>query len=1003
MDYQLHDFIPLYNKVQTQNFDNDINTLAEFTKYALPKEEPFPQHPGDLMLHQKLISNFINPHTPYNGLLLVHEMGTGKTCTAVAVAEEFIKSAPLSNSGEFPITTIKNIIVLTKGKGLHSNFINEVANVCTQNQYLEGIDQYVKNRDMRIRKNVKVNYNFNTFEIFAKSLAKISDREKIKTYENTLFIVDEAHNLRASSDVEENNIYREIATFFDLLQNKKILLLTGTPMKDKPEEIVDLLNLILKNKLTTDDLTNEQRFKDKVSGYVSYLRAMMSDVDRKEEGEMIGSLKHFKVYQVVMHKFQSEIYTLAKKKDEEERSIFNHSRQTSSIVFPDKTYGKHGFEKNIIQTSTGYKFASSRIREELQQNLHKYSAKYADLLEKLNKDYFSGRLSFVFSEFVKGSGLIVLSLILELNGYTRATSTSNLFQPQKRYAIFTNETSTDAQTRKLISVCNNSKNMKGEYISTILGSRVIMEGFTFKNIQSEYIITPHWNYSETSQIIARGLRLGSHNDLIKSGFVPEVKIYQYVALPLRFEGSTTQRLPLVDKANSIDLYMYEISETKDFQIQKVIRTLKEAAFDCVLTKKRNTVMNSKLENTRSCEYSKCDYKCENSKNVGKTYPVQDYDRNYKLLYFKSSPEYLKLKNIIIQNAIHAPFTVEEIMKQTNHSHFEVMSVLQDLLNFQEILLSRPEGSYYLSNTKNLFYISNNPPLAWNTNNINNYDDENDPSLLNFYSTYTTVFSGKSIDELIYNNQKNFMVSLINKIFTSKNLTELQKYIVQLPLYLQEKLLCYSISSKNKNISNNFIRDMILNNYRLYYKINDKNAFIWLNSEEYKCNPNLEDYNSWKPCNSTEQKNIEKMKKERTLTKVTNNPYGYIGLINKSSNDFCLKKTDQDEESADKRKKNVGKRCQNWKKKELIDLVSNRLKVDPDEDFDFDQSDASNMRKDPKFDNLLSADNGTLKDYKRVAFWNAQDVNYLCNKIMYNFIDQKLVIDDPNCGTSKKLR
>ena len=113
MDYKLHDFLPLYNQVQTSSFDRDINSLTEFVKYKLPKEEEFPQHPGDLMLHQKLISNFINPHTPYDGLLLVHEMGTGKTCTAVGVAERFIKNKALDvENSTFPSTILKNIIVL---------------------------------------------------------------------------------------------------------------------------------------------------------------------------------------------------------------------------------------------------------------------------------------------------------------------------------------------------------------------------------------------------------------------------------------------------------------------------------------------------------------------------------------------------------------------------------------------------------------------------------------------------------------------------------------------------------------------------------------------------------------------------------------------------------------------------------------------------------------------------------------------------------------------------
>lgn len=74
MEFKLHDFLPLYNPIQTQGFNKDMNNLREFTKYRLSKEEPFPQHPGDLMVHQKLISTFINPHTSYSGLILIHEM-----------------------------------------------------------------------------------------------------------------------------------------------------------------------------------------------------------------------------------------------------------------------------------------------------------------------------------------------------------------------------------------------------------------------------------------------------------------------------------------------------------------------------------------------------------------------------------------------------------------------------------------------------------------------------------------------------------------------------------------------------------------------------------------------------------------------------------------------------------------------------------------------------------------------------------------------------------------
>ena len=39
--------------------------------------------------HQTILSNLINPNTPYKGLLIFHETGTGKTCAAIGIAENF--------------------------------------------------------------------------------------------------------------------------------------------------------------------------------------------------------------------------------------------------------------------------------------------------------------------------------------------------------------------------------------------------------------------------------------------------------------------------------------------------------------------------------------------------------------------------------------------------------------------------------------------------------------------------------------------------------------------------------------------------------------------------------------------------------------------------------------------------------------------------------------------------------------------------------------------------
>jgi hypothetical protein len=101
----------------------------------------------------------------------------------------------------------------------------------------------------------------------------------------------------------------------------------------------------------------------------------------------------------------------------------------------------------------------------------------------------------------------------------------------------------------LVNRFNQPDNMTGKIINVIIGSRKISEGFTFKNVQIIDIHTPWFNYSETSQVIARGHRLGSHKDLVEQGLDPQVAIYQRVSIPN-------------NGVASIDFTMYKMSEHK---------------------------------------------------------------------------------------------------------------------------------------------------------------------------------------------------------------------------------------------------------------------------------------------------------------------------------------------------------------------------------------------------------------------------------------------------------
>ena len=82
------------------------------------------------MPQQQWLANYIGSRTPYKGILVYHETGTGKTCTAISIAENFREELKKSN---------KKIIVLVSDN-VKDQFYKTIANTgsslkCTGNTY----------------------------------------------------------------------------------------------------------------------------------------------------------------------------------------------------------------------------------------------------------------------------------------------------------------------------------------------------------------------------------------------------------------------------------------------------------------------------------------------------------------------------------------------------------------------------------------------------------------------------------------------------------------------------------------------------------------------------------------------------------------------------------------------------------------------------------------------------------------------------------------------------
>ena len=269
---------------------------------------------------QMFVSSFLSLNTPYNGVLLYHGVGVGKSCSSILISDNFKDYVKKHN---------KKIIILTK-KTVKDGFKQEIFKydnnkvdknqfTCTSNEYNSEYEDFINNNTDIDGKKIKdftagiINdyyeiYGYIEFTNKYDKLLKVNNeynKDKINNYfSNCVFIIDEIHNLRDEND--ENDIDIDIDNSSDtkktndeakksrvIIQNIinylndpiKLILLSATPMYDKYVELEFIINLLLSNdkkpllnKSIIDTYVNtlneEHRntIIEKTRGYISYIK-----------------------------------------------------------------------------------------------------------------------------------------------------------------------------------------------------------------------------------------------------------------------------------------------------------------------------------------------------------------------------------------------------------------------------------------------------------------------------------------------------------------------------------------------------------------------------------------------------------------------------------------------------------------------------------------------------------------------------------------------------------
>ena len=261
-----------------QQFKNDKKTFSCEKKSS----DEF-----DLLTHQSLVRDYINLYSPYRGLLLYHGLGSGKTCTSIAIAEG-LKSdkqiyilTPASLRMNY-IESLKKCGDPIYKKNQYWEFIStgdnvELSNTLSQVLYLS-ID-YIRTKggawlinlkkpsnydilsttdkeliDNQINEMIRYKYKFINYNGLRLShLQTLTSNFTKNPFDNSTVIVDEAHNLVnriANKLKKQESMSMKLYNYLMEAENARVVLLTGTPIINYPNEIGILFNM-LRGKIKT--------------------------------------------------------------------------------------------------------------------------------------------------------------------------------------------------------------------------------------------------------------------------------------------------------------------------------------------------------------------------------------------------------------------------------------------------------------------------------------------------------------------------------------------------------------------------------------------------------------------------------------------------------------------------------------------------------------------------------------------------------------------------------
>jgi hypothetical protein len=269
----LQKLVPLFAQYKRELSDTEVAASCDGRASANQEFE--------LLTHQKVVSEYLSLYSPYRGLLLYHGLGSGKTCTSIAIAEG------LKSKSRVFVMTLASLktnffsemkkcgdllyrktqfweFVSTEGKPEYIGLLSKILSISeatvrrnkgawmvnmTRRPNFDSLadrDQLAVDAqlDEMIRaKYTDINYNGLNRAI----LEQLTSGFSKNPFDHSVVVIDEAHNF-VSRSVNKMKVKNSISyKLYEYLMSAtacRVVLLSGTPIINSPNEIGVLFNIL---------------------------------------------------------------------------------------------------------------------------------------------------------------------------------------------------------------------------------------------------------------------------------------------------------------------------------------------------------------------------------------------------------------------------------------------------------------------------------------------------------------------------------------------------------------------------------------------------------------------------------------------------------------------------------------------------------------------------------------------------------------------------------------